>query len=197
MVNQEYELSLWQDRYAADGTKTEERLCILADNNMTSLIRATNIQFKKQINGTRNLSFVIYTHYLDGAIKKENPFWKLIEPERRVKLKWRGDWYDFIVKSVKEDTRNHLVSYTCNDLATEELGKNGFNIELNKDLKNATGTIGELTNTILDGTEWTYVDSGEYPLEEKEESVYEISLNTNNANSVTLKTQATSRLPVA
>ena len=177
MVNQEYELSLWQDRYAADGTKTEERLCILADNNMTSLIRATNITFTKQINGTKTLNFAIYTHYLDGAIKRENPFWKLIEPERHVKLKWRGEWYDFVVKTVKEDTRNHLVSYTCNDLAMEELSKNGFNLELNKDLQNCTGTIGFLARKVLDGTHWKYSPSSDRPREESEEAVYECYLH--------------------
>jgi len=185
LVNQEYELSLWQDRYAADGTKTEERLCILADNNMTSLIRATNIVFKKQINGTKNLSFSIYTHYLDGDIKRENPFWKLIEPERRVKLKWRGKWYDFVVKTVKEDTRNHIVTYTCNDLAIEELSKNGYNLELNKDLENCTGTIRFIGNKVLKDSEW-YLGSTDRAPEENEEAVYEATLRgTTSINVVT------------
>ena len=47
-----------------------------------------------------------------------------------------------------------MYTYTASSLHIEELSKNGFNLEFKTDLENNQGTIFELGDRIVDGTEW-------------------------------------------
>lgn len=97
--------------------------------------------------------------------------------ERKVKCFWKGEWYDFIIKNCQEDSSGKSITYTCTDVFINELSKNGFNIILDTELENNSGTVLELAETILDGTDW-YLDkeNSDVIQQTKEEPVYEINL---------------------
>ena len=63
-------------------------------------------------------------------------------------------WYDFIIKEVQEDSENGVFTYICKDLFINELGKTGYEVELDTELRNNMGTITELASSILEGTDW-------------------------------------------
>ena len=63
-------------------------------------------------------------------------------------------WYDFVIKEVQEDSENGVFTYICKDLFINELGKTGYEVELDTELRNNMGTITELASSILEGTDW-------------------------------------------
>ena len=134
----------------------EQRLATIGSDTMTSPARAVNPVFKKNINGVYTLTFDMYYQYEDveaGEIV-HNPLIDYIVDERKVKLKYDGQWYDFIVKKDDEKGRDYKYSFTCTSLAANELGKTGFNIELDAELGNNIGTVKELAEKVLEGSDW-------------------------------------------
>lgn len=108
--------------------------------------------------------------------KTKNPFLNLLVNERKVKCFWKGEWYDFVIKNCAEDSSGKSITYTCTDLFINELSKNGFNITLDTELENNTGSILELADYILDGTDWNLDSSGSDTIQQtKEEPIYEIN----------------------
>lgn len=93
-----------------------------------------------------------------------NPLIPFMFNERKVKVKWQQQWYDFVIKDVKEDSNGKSVTYTCEDQFISELSKNGFNIELDTELENNQGTACELGARVLDQTDWQMVGSDGGPL---------------------------------
>ena len=75
--------------------------------------------------------------------------------ERKVKLKYNEQWYDFVIKQVQENSETNTFTYTCKDLFVNELGKTGYDVELNVELQNNMGTVTELGKAILNGSTWT------------------------------------------
>lgn len=111
----------------------------------------------------------------DSKIYK-NPFLNFLVNERKVKVKWKEKWYDFVIKSCDENSGDKSVTYTCEDAYINELSKTGFNIELNNDLQNNQGTVKDLAIEILKNTDWEVEDSDISFLKEKrEEVVYEMT----------------------
>jgi len=106
----------------------------------------------------------------------QNPFLNLLVNERKVKCFWKDHWYDFIIKNCREDSNGKSIIYTCTDLFINELSKNGFNITLDAELENNSGTILELAEYILDGTDWSLdTSSSDIVQQTKEEPVYEVN----------------------
>ena len=96
----------------------------------------------------------------------------------RVKLKYGDDWYDFVIKQVQENSENNTFTYTCKDLFVNELGKTGYDVELNIELSNNMGTVTELGERILDGSTWTVDKEGSDLLRQYyKESLYAISFD--------------------
>jgi len=127
----------------------------------------------------------------------QNPFLNLLVNERKVKCYWKGEWYDFVIKNCQESSTGNSITYTCTDVFINELSKNGFEITLDTELENNTGTIIELANTVLDGTDWQ-LDSGTSDIvqQTKEEPVYEF--NTLRSWGVTDQTeQQASTIPAS
>jgi hypothetical protein len=81
--------------------------------------------------------------------------------ERKVKLKYDNNWYDFIIKDIEEDSEKYLFTYTAIDLYINELSKNGYNIQLDTELQNNMGTINELSSIILEDSDWRAVGTDE------------------------------------
>ena len=65
--------------------------------------------------------------------------------------------------------------YTLIDSFINELSKNGFSIELDTELENNTGTIKELSEAILEGTDWK-VDEVDTLVETNIEALYEVKI---------------------
>lgn len=176
-----YEISVWNDTY--DNTLNryiEEKLVIIGSNNMTSQNRATSPSLKSNVNGTNVLTFTMYYDYIDTQTgeRVKNPFVNLLVNERKIKAFWKDKWYDLIIKNISEDSVNHTFTYTCEDLYLTELSRTGFNLEFATELQNNIGTAQELTEKVLEGTDWQFLDSD--PIyQETEEPVYEVQILNN------------------
>lgn len=184
MKKNKYEISLWEDRLVfqtGEGQSIvpehyeEEKVCIIGSDTMTSQARALEPKLVKNVNGTNKLTFKLYYTYIDNETGKriQNPFTSLLVNERKVKCKWEDQWYDFVIKSVQEDSNGKTITYTCEDLYINELSKTGFSLEFDQKLNNNQGTAQELAKKILDGTDWV-VDTGssDHILQTIEEPLY-------------------------
>ena len=184
MKKNKYEISLWEDRLVlqtGEGQSIvpehyeEEKVCIIGSDTMTSQARALEPKLVKNVNGTNKLTFKLYYTYIDNETGKriQNPFTSLLVNERKVKCKWEDQWYDFVIKSVQEDSNGKTITYTCEDLYINELSKTGFSLEFDQKLNNNQGTAQELAKKVLDGTDWV-VDTGssDHILQTIEEPLY-------------------------
>jgi hypothetical protein len=55
----------------------------------------------------------MYKRYIDNITGEEveNPFVDWLISERKVKLKYKDKWYDFVIKDINETSSNYLYSY--------------------------------------------------------------------------------------
>ena len=151
-----YEISLWEDKLSEDGTYYEEvKLGIIGSDTMEAQSRAYNPVFTKTVDGSFTLTFSMVYRYWDFIKEKEvTNFWiPYLVAERKVKLHYNDEWYDFVIKECNESTDNEFT-YTCNSLFTNELGRVGYNITLSTDLGNNLGNIFELAEKAVEGTDW-------------------------------------------
>lgn len=186
---------------------SEQRLAIIGSDTMTSLTRAINPDLSRNINGVYTLKFDMYYRFVDNETGKieRNPLIDLVIDERKVKLYYPdgGDdqpdhWYDFIVKKDDEKGRENKYSFTCNGLAANELGKTGFNVELNAELKNNMGTVQELGAAVLEGSDWQLAQSGQQVIQQtNDEALYSVILTSEITNAKTLDGEDfTNNIPV-
>ena len=161
-----YELSIWEDELVEDVFQDEpisyykeNKIAIIASNDLKGPNTAYNIVLKKNKNGEKTLSFSIKHKYFDYQVQEivENPFTNYLINERKIKLKFGNDWYDFIIKECTESSEDYEWSYTAEDAFVLELSKNGYNIELSQDLKNNQGSAVELALRTLEDTNWNVI----------------------------------------
>ena len=161
-----YELSIWEDELVEDVFQDEpisyykeNKIAIIASNDLKGPNTAYNIVLKKNKNGEKTLSFSIKHKYFDyqTQVIVENPFASYLINERKIKLKFGEDWYDFIIKECTESSEDYEWSYTAEDAFVLELSKNGYNIELSQDLKNNQGSAVELALRTLEDTNWDVI----------------------------------------
>ena len=150
-IKQSYELSVWNV-----SAQNEIKMAIIGANDMLTPARAQSPQLKRNVNGTKTLTFSLYTKYIDeiDGIEKINPFCNLIHNESRIKLKWKNKWYEFVVKNIIEESENNKNTYTAEDAFICELSRKGFNIELSTDLENNQGTLIDLEKKFLENSDW-------------------------------------------
>ena len=199
LTRKPYEISLWEDVLVWVGESGEEyfdvtemkesvdyqyykevKLCTIGSDSMQSQSRAVNAKFAQKINGENTLTFTVYYRYVDSITgeKIENPYAPYLINERKVKLKYDGEWFDFIIKNIQENSESKAFTYTCKDLFVNELSKTGFEIELDNELENNMGTIDFLADKILEDSDWS-VEESEAPLKQYvEEPLYKITTNT-------------------
>lgn len=194
ILRKPYEISLWEDiidKIEIKNPETEEievvqyykevPIAIIGSNNMNTSIRAYNPIFTQNINGSSTLTFTINSKYYDETTGNfvDNPFSKLLVNERKVKLKYNNDWYDFIIKDIDENSEEKTYTYTAEDLFVNELSKNGFNLQLDTELENNQGTIVELADFTLKETDWKVDKQNSEIIQQlNEEALYEIVLKT-------------------
>lgn len=216
ILKKPYEISIWEDAVVYVGTDQQEynsisdipsgvqvdyqyyserKLAIIGSSTMTSPARTTNNVLKRNINGVETLTFDMYYQYedIDEGQIVHNPLIDLVIDERKVKLHYDNKWYDFIVKKDDEKGRDYKYSYTCTGLAANELGKTGFNIELDTELENNTGTVQELGAAVLENSDWQLSEDGQQVIQQtNDEALYLIRLNTNLTGTIRSSDQTVS-----
>lgn len=189
MKKNKYEISIWKDVHVNairdnGGNVTtpshfeEQKLIIIGSSNMTSQARALEPKLVENINGTSTLTFKMFYKYIDNETgeKIDNPYIKLLVNERKVKCFWKDKWYNLVVKGIQEDSSGKSITYTCKDQFINELSKTGFDLEFSNELMNNSGTIKELAERVVEGTDWK-IASSDTVLQELEEPVYEAKNN--------------------
>ena len=180
-----YEISVWEEQLTqiegsnpAEYRIEETKLAIIGSDTMTGFNKIYNPVFTKKLNGERTLTFSLKYKYFDPYSEEEveNPFASLLINERKIKLHYEGEWYEFIIKEHSESSEESEWTYSCTDAFVLELSKNGYNIEFNSDLNNNLGTARELTEKTLENTEWQVSDSGDIFKQYIEEPIYEAEL---------------------
>lgn len=191
-----YEISVWEDYFVpASGSieshYEERKLCIIGSNTMDDGSRALEPNLILNVNGTHTLSFKMYLFYIDTLTgeRVDNPYVKLLVNERKIKVYWdngqedeNDKWFDLVVKDISEDSDSNTVTYTCEDLFINELGKSGFELNFSDEANNNQGTIYELATAILDGTDWQLDEKNtDHLLQTQEEALYEVKITNMNA----------------
>ena len=148
------------------------------NDSIDSLIQQFSLTDDSSLNNENNLNSILHKIKIkDGTYR--NPFLNLLVNERKVKVKWKGKWYDFVIKNCQEDSSGKSITYTCKDLFINELSKTGFDIELDTELQNNQGTAVELATEVLKNTDWIVLDEdhgSDHIQQETEEPVYELDL---------------------
>ena len=131
-----YEISVWEDYYDNDlGRYCERRLAIIGQSNMhNSGVRmdaqccAREPKLVNNVNGTNTFTFTMYYSYVsnDTGEIEYNPYVPLLINERKIKVFWRDQWYDFVIKDMKKSSDKKTITYTCKDLFINELSKNSI-----------------------------------------------------------------------
>jgi uncharacterized protein (DUF302 family) len=117
----------------------------------------------------------MYRYYVDIVTgeKVENPYianeWMI--SERKIKLKYKNKWYDFVIKDISENSSNYLYTYSLEEAYVQELAKNGFGVTLDTKSMNNLGTAGELAVEVLKDTDWN-VRSETFVQEIEENLIY-------------------------
>lgn len=193
VLKKPYEISLWEDVLEKVEVKDpvtsaityeqyykEVKIAVIGSNTMDTPIRAFEPKLKVNVNGTAEFTFSIYYKYYneDTDELEDNPFIGFLVNERKIKLKYDGKWYDLVIKNIQENSENHTFTYTAKDSFINELSKTGFELELDSKLENNQGTIVELGEYILEGTDWRVdLNSSEVVVQKNEEALYQIVLN--------------------
>lgn len=206
----------------------EKKLFTIGSNIMTASCRAVEPQLIENVDGTNKFTFKMYYNCARDTFENlvqeiattstidelyallratdfsqatyKNPFIGFLINERKVKVKWKGKWYDLLIKNCDENSDQKSITYTCTDTFINELSKTGFELELDNELANNQGTVTELGTTILNGTDWAVDSNGSDLIQQtREEAVYEMSINntfqainqTDNNTSITIPSDAT------
>ena len=143
---------------------------------MSYLGRATDIKFETKLNGTHTLTFQLPDKYFDSEKGDyvRNEFVDNLFNERKIKLYFLGEWYEFYIKSVSDTKhfKSYMKKYSCTDAFIDELSRNGYGITFDTELYNNVEEIGTFSRVILEDSIWSYApehnwgDFTEY-LEEK------------------------------
>ena len=155
-----YEISVWEDKLIQNGSDykfVENKLAVIGSNTMTGLNRVYDPVFNKKTNGERTLSFSLRYKYFDPLTGNDgvvNPFAALLVNERKIKLHYDNQWYEFIIKEHSESSDGLEWTYTCTDAFVLELSKTGYNITFDSELNNNQGTAKELAKETLKDTDW-------------------------------------------
>lgn len=180
IIKKPYEISVWDDVWEGDRF-VEKRICVIGSNTMESQSRAIHPSFTRNTNGTKKFSFKMYKKYIDNITGEEvdNPFAKYLISERKVKLFYKNEWHDFIIKNIVEDNNTYLSTYQLEDMLVTELSKNGFGIILDEQKTNNIGTANELATKVLKETDWAVGEDSEAFVQTVDEALVYVTLPEN------------------
>ena len=190
VLRKPYEISIWGDKYDTTLQRfVEVKLMVIGSNTMISQSRALQPKLVENVNGTHTFSFMIYYQYKDNITGElvANPYASYLVNERKIKLKYGDQWYDFIIKNIKQDSNKYSYEISATDQYINELSKNGFNLTLDAELDNNVGTAPYLASQILAETDWQVRDdswtggglTSEFIPDRVNETLVELKLNQN------------------
>ena len=167
-----YLLEVWDEKYVfapTDGSAPhweEKMLAVLGADTMEFEGRAYNISLTTDIYGEVKLGFSLDNYYYNTKTgeKEINYLAKYVFNEAKVKLKYKGEWYEFVIKNTQETHNERLTCvYTCQQLASYELSKIGYNVSFTLDDKrgSAVQDASSFMEEILEDTEWAFAPAGE------------------------------------
>lgn len=206
MAKDRYEISLWDDIFVSangniPGHYEEQKIAVIGSDSMTTQCRAIEPRFVQNINGKNTLTFRMFYVYHDELTDEEyqNPFLNLLVNERKVKVRWRDEWYDLIVKNIQEASNGKSIIYTCEDANINELARSGFELIFDDDLNKSDftnqGTAQELAQYVVEGTDWVVdTENSDTVQQFNEESTLEITL-TSNVSAIDQTTGASVTIP--
>ena len=151
---------------------------------MDYLGRATNIKLTKKINGTHNLTFQMPDKWFDPEIGDfvKNEYVEQLFNEKKVKLYYMDEWFEFYIKSVTDakNFKSYMKTYTCSDAFIDELSRNGYGITFDEELYNNVEEIGTFTEEILEDSIWYYSPENNWGdfTEYLEEKMFKIPVTT-------------------
>ena len=155
---EQYELSVWklEPSLSTEYPWKETKIAIIGSNTMLEPCRAIDPKLTLKINGEKTLTFSMYYKYMPSTktILQDNPWISYLVNEAIIKCYWQDEWYEFIIKDIKESTDKKTVTYTCKERFIQELSKTGYNITLDPQLQNGSGTAPELVDQVLQDTSW-------------------------------------------
>lgn len=153
----------------------------LSSDESTFEGRAYNINLTRNINGMNTLTFSIPKKYFDRKEGKmvKNHLPDMIWNKNKIKLKYDGKWFTFIVNDRVERREDKKIVYdfTCEDMLINELSRTGYSLIFDEE-HGGIGTLDELAPKILAGTDWEYIPTEEDEFIEKR-NTYEEDSNGN------------------
>lgn len=183
IIKKSYELSTWIEKLNENGIKDEIKGAVIGSHDMEYPGRATNIVLKRELKGTNTLTFQMVDRYFDSLIGDyvRNDFIDTLIPERKIKLYYDNQWFEFFIKKISEKKvfKSYIKSYTCEDAFIDELSRNGYGLTFDEDLYNNVEEIKDFTEETLDGSLWHYAPKynwGDFT-EFIEERLYRIPLS--------------------
>ena len=179
----EYELSIWEKELVDGNTINETKLQVIGAHDMTHLGRATNVHFRKLLNGTHVLTFQMPIRFFNSEVGDyvQNELIENLFNEQKIKLKFKNQWYEMVVKSIneKKNFKSVMKDFTCSDGFIDELSRTGYDIYLDPEANNSVNEIHDFMDETLENSiwdyrpEWNWGDFTEY----KEERFYKIPLS--------------------
>ena len=102
-----YEISLWEDYNDGSPYLKERKIAVIGSDTMRAhgvQARAIEPNLVTDTNGTNTFTFKMYYTYTDTMTGEtyKNPFGKYLVNERKVKVLWKGKWYDLVIKKGQE-----------------------------------------------------------------------------------------------
>ena len=151
--------------YEKDGERVNNPLFELLKNEIKlKLRRGEEYGF---INSKGEIDFTILNGEID--FNEEEPNYE------DTSVDYDNRWRDFIIKTIDKDSNTHVANIVAKEIFVNELGKNGWSVTLNTELENNYGTVEQLAEKVLDGSDWK-VKKGYSPIERVKEPLFEYKI---------------------
>lgn len=148
--------------YEKDGERVSNPLFELLKNEIKlKLRRGEEYGF---INSKGEIDFTILNGEID--FNEEEPNYE------DTSVDYDNRWRDFVIKTIDKDSNTHVANIVAKEIFVNELGKNGWSVTLNTELENNYGTVEQLAEKVLDGSDWK-VKKGYSPIERVKEPLFE------------------------
>lgn len=119
------------------------------------------------INSKGKIDFTILNGEID--FNEEEPNYE------NTSVDYDNRWRDFVIKTIDKDSNTHVANIVAKEIFVNELGKNGWSVTLNTELENNYGTVEQLAEKVLDGSDWK-VKKGYSPIERVKEPLFEYKI---------------------
>ena len=177
-----YELSIWEDRLVKENDISyykEIKIAVIGSDRMESPNRAFDVVLTENVNGEKTLSFSIAYKYFDETRgeRVNNPFYPYLINERKLKLFYDNEWFEFLIKECDESSEDYIFKYTAKESFSLELAKLGYNVTLDTSLNNNQGSVIELAKKVLEDTDWEVdEDNSDLLVQKVQEPLYNATL---------------------